>query len=210
MRPSVPGTEELLRAAGGGDEAAVQVLLAMHRDKLRKMVDIRLDPRLARRIDASDVVQEALADAGAKLPEYLRHRPLPFLSWLRRLTMERIARVYRQHVRAANRAVGREAIDPLPLPDESAVQLVDRLIDREANPSQALIREERRQRVAAALQELSPNDREVLILRHLEHLSFTEVAEALDLGLGAVKMRHLRALQRLRELLDDWTEDGRR
>jgi RNA polymerase sigma-70 factor (ECF subfamily) len=205
MRSSDPKTEELLRTAGAGDESAVRTLLSRYRARLRRMVAVRLDPRLSRRVDASDVVQEALADAGEKLPGFLRDRPLPFLPWLKRLALERVARTHRHHVRSSRRAVGREATGPPPRPEGSVEDLhpVDGLIDRGPDPGEAADREEQRRQVAAALQRLGPRDREVLALRYLDHLSFAEVAAALGLGLGAVKMRHLRALDRLRALLDE-------
>jgi RNA polymerase sigma-70 factor (ECF subfamily) len=91
------------------------------------MVAVRADPRLAARVDPSDVVQDALADAATTLGAYLRDRPLPFYPWLRRLTADRLAVRYRRHVRAANRAVGREE---RPLPGRSPLALAERLFAR--------------------------------------------------------------------------------
>jgi len=81
-----PETEELLRNASGGGPA-VDVLLERHRKRLRRMVTVRLDRRLAPLVAPSDVVQEALADASRKLNDFLRDRPLPFYPWLRRLAL---------------------------------------------------------------------------------------------------------------------------
>lgn len=86
-----PDTELLLASAAQGNTAACQALLARHRQRLRQVVALRLDRRLAARVDASDVVQEALAEAAQKLPEYLDRRPLPFYPWLRQLALERLA-----------------------------------------------------------------------------------------------------------------------
>src|SRR5262245_4052170 len=101
-------TDRLLAAAAAGDDAARGQLLARHRDRLVRAIARRLDRRLAARVDPSDVVQEALADADRKLPAYLRRRPLPFYPWLRRLALERLLRLYRRHVRAGKRSVTRE------------------------------------------------------------------------------------------------------
>jgi RNA polymerase sigma-70 factor (ECF subfamily) len=76
---------ELLQAAAKGDDDARQRLLARHRGRLRQMVAVYLDHRLAARVDPSDVVQEALAEAARGLAGYLRERPLPFYPWLRHL-----------------------------------------------------------------------------------------------------------------------------
>src|SRR5436190_20534745 len=135
MTTSPPDTDQLLERAGRGDPAALGQLLDRHRDRLRRMVAVRLDRRLAARVDPSDVVQESLAEAARRLPEYLRDRPLPFYPWLRRLAADRLAVLYRRHVRAANRAVGRE--EP-PLPDRSALKLADRLFSRHSDPRSRL------------------------------------------------------------------------
>src|SRR5205823_9047828 len=107
-----------------GDESAGHELLARHRDRLRRMVALRLDRRLAARLDPSDVVQEALADAARKLPAYLRDRPLPFYPWLRRLAWERLVKLHQRHVGAGRRSVTRE--EPPELPEGSALELAER------------------------------------------------------------------------------------
>ena len=203
-RRDEPDTDQLLDDASRGDAAARGRLLDRHRARLKRMVAVRLDRRLAARVDPSDLVQEALAEAAAKLDTFLRTRPLPFFPWLRRLAQERIADAHRHHLRAGRRSVTREA--PAGLPAESAWQLAERLLAVSSGPSADLQRQERRARVRAALERLPERDREVLVLRHLEQLSTAEAAEVLGCSNGAVKVRLLRALQRLRDLLDQ-TED---
>jgi RNA polymerase sigma-70 factor (ECF subfamily) len=198
-----PDTDELLDLAGRGDVPARHQLLVRHRARLTKMVAIRLDRRLAARVDPSDVVQETLADADRRLDDYLRDRPLPFYPWLRRLAGERLIDLHRRHVRARHRSVEREAPWALPLPDESVVALADRLAADGTSPSRHLLRQELRQRVRAALDQLAPHDREILVLRHLEQLSVAEAAAALGITERAAKARHMRALTRLRTLFDD-------
>ncbi|HTK78727.1 MAG TPA: RNA polymerase subunit sigma, partial [Gemmataceae bacterium] len=94
MTAQTSDSEELLRRAGGGDEPARQQLLARYRDRLRRMVAVHLDPRLAARLDPSDVVQDALLDAAGKLSHYLRTRPVPFYPWLRRLAWEHLVKLH--------------------------------------------------------------------------------------------------------------------
>jgi len=199
-----PDTEQLLAQAGRGDSAARQQLLAGYRDRLRRMVALRLDRRLAARVDPSDIVQESLADAHRHLSDYLRDPPLPFYAWLRQFAWERVAKQYDRHVRAQRRSVTRE--EPPPLPDESVAQLAHRLIASGTSPSRGVLREELRARVRTALESLKPLDREVLVLRYLEGLSNAEAATVLGIAENTAGMRHLRALERLRALLDD--EDG--
>src|SRR6516164_4096210 len=196
-------TDELVEQARGGDREARQQLLVRHRDRLRQMVALRMDRRLRARVDPSDVVQEALADAAQELSDYLRHRPLPFYPWLRQLAWDRIVELHRRHVKAGKRSVTREEPDVLQLPDESAAQLAGRLIDPGSSPSEQVVREEMHRRVQAALARLAPGDRQVLVLRHLEQLTTAEAAAVLGIGERAFKSRQLRALQRLRALLRD-------
>jgi RNA polymerase sigma-70 factor (ECF subfamily) len=172
------------------------------------MVAFRLDRRMAARVDPSDVVQEALADAARKLSAYLRDRPLPFYPWLRQIAWDRLVELHRRHILAQKRSVTREEGPSLPLTDESAVLLAERLLARGGNPVYELVREEVRQQVQAVLARLAPRDREVLVLRHLEQLSTREMAAVLGISEGAVKTRHLRALQRFRVLLSERKGEG--
>jgi RNA polymerase sigma-70 factor (ECF subfamily) len=192
-------TDRLLRDASRGDQAALRSLLERHRERLRRMVALRLDSRLSARIDASDVVQEALTVATQKLADYERERPLPFYPWLHRLTAERLAVVHRKH-RRGSRSVGREQHAPA-WRDDSAHLLVDHLVASDTTPGHDLLREERRQRVHEALECLTPPDREVLVMRYLEGLSFPEIAAILEIGESAAKMRHLRAIKSIRSVL---------
>jgi RNA polymerase sigma-70 factor (ECF subfamily) len=171
------------------------------------MVALRLDRRLAARIDPSDVVQEALLDAAKRLSGYLISRPLPFYPWLRQLAWEHLVRLQQRHL-ARKRSVLREEPQNFALSDESMLELADRLAAPSGSPGNRLIREEMHARVRQALAELPEADREVLLLRYLEQLSVDEIAAILGIREGAVKMRHRRALDRLsRFLANDIAED---
>jgi RNA polymerase sigma-70 factor (ECF subfamily) len=171
---------------------------------------LRLDRRLAARVDPSDVVQESLIDAAGKLSDYLRTRPMPFYPWLRSLALERLLTTYRWHIRTGKRSVRREERALPPLPDESALELAQRLCERGSSPSQRLAQSEARRQVRAALERLPERDRELLALRHLEQLSIREIAGVLGISEAAVKVRHVRALERLRDLLgEDPRENAR-
>ncbi len=207
MYTETPETEELIERAGRGDDPARQALLARHRARLRRMVAVRMDPVLAARVDPSDVVQEVLAEAHRTLDAYLRDRPLPFYPWLRRLAWERLAKLYRRHVRSRKRSLLREGAEEPGLSDQSALALAERLVAGGTSPSHHLLRDEMRDRVHVALAGLGDRDREVLALRFLEGLSTAETAVVLGLGEGAVKSRVMRALARFRNRLDDREED---
>jgi RNA polymerase sigma-70 factor (ECF subfamily) len=203
MGPHRPESEELIERAARGDDAARHQLLIRHRDRLKRMVAAHLDRRLAARVDPSDIVQEALFDAHRDLSDYLRRRPLPLYPWLRQLAWERLLKWHRAHVQVQKRSVGREEPRDLDLPEESAVQLAQRLIAAGTSPSRRLIRDELRQRVRAALESAPPRDRQILVMRHLEEMSAGEIAASLGITERAAKARHTRALERLRSLLGE-------
>jgi RNA polymerase sigma-70 factor (ECF subfamily) len=193
-------TEHLLDRAAAGDGSAREQLLQRHRRRLGHMLAVRFDPRLAARVDPSDVIQETLAEAAENLDHYLRERPLPFYPWLRQLAQRRLIDLYRRHVQARRRSVTRE-VGPPGLPEHSALALIDRLSGRTSSPSAGLRRQERRDLVRAALEALPETDREVLTLRILEGLSIRETAAVLEMSEAAVRSRQVRALDRLKGYL---------
>ncbi|MGP0062180.1 MAG: sigma-70 family RNA polymerase sigma factor [Isosphaeraceae bacterium] len=201
-----PDTEELIKRAGTGDQTARQQLLARHRGRLRQMVALRIDRRMAARVDPSDVVQEALADAAQSLSDYLKTRQLPFYPWLRQFAWERLLQLHRHHLQAQRRSVSREQLRIGDVADESAAILAERLANSGSSPSARLLAAELRDRVRAALETLEPRDREVLVLRYLEQLTSKEIAAVLGISEAAVKTRHRRALERLRRILDESAE----
>jgi len=195
-------TEELLDRAGAGDRLARQELLSRHRGRLRQMVALRIDRRMSARVDPSDVVQDALADAARNLSDYLNHRSIPFYPWLRQFAWERLIQLHRYHLQSKRRSVNREQLRIFDLPGDSEAILAVRLAQSESSPSDRLVQDELRERVQAALEGLQPRDREVLVLRYLEQLSTVEIASVLGIGEVAVKGRHRRALERLRSRLE--------
>ena len=194
-------TLELLDRAAVGDVAAGAELLARHRGRLRRMIAVHIDRRLTARFDPSDVVQEALFDAAQELPEYLRRRPIPFYSVATPYRLGKAGRPAPPPHRAQSRSVQREEPRAFQLPDESVLELADRLIARGGSPIANMVRQEERAEVRLALTKLGDRDRDILILRHLEQLSIAEIAGVLNIREGAVKTRLLRALVRFRELL---------
>src|SRR5581483_4179215 len=154
-----------------GDADARAELFRHFRARLVHIVALRMDARLRGRIDPSDVVQEALADAHLSLDDYLHDQPLPFFLWLRKLACNHLVDLYRQHIVAKKRSVLREEVPGPALSNESAVELADRLAASGPSPSSAVRKDEMRLRVLALLQELSEHDREILTLRYLEGLT---------------------------------------
>jgi RNA polymerase sigma-70 factor (ECF subfamily) len=200
--------EALIERASRHERAACQELLIRHRQRLRQMIAVRIDQRLAARLDPSDVVQEVFVEALGKMPDYLRERPLPFYPWLRQLAWERLAKLHERHIQAQKRSTTREARWDGALPDESALALVDRLVARGSSPSKQVLRHEIQGRVQAALARMTEQEREVLVMRYLEQLSNREIAAVLGITESGVKSRHLRALQRIRGLLSNYMAEG--
>jgi RNA polymerase sigma-70 factor (ECF subfamily) len=202
MRAGDSDTEELLKRASQGEADARSKLLERHCQRLRRMIALRLDRRVAPRVDPSDVLQETLTEAVEEMSDYLRRRPLPFYPWLRQIAWQRIVDIHRRHLHARKRSVLREA--DLVVSDASAFELASRFFRRSASsPSARIRRREMSDRVRQALVQLSEKNREVLMLRYLEQLSPGEIAAVLDLSEAAVSMRHARALQQLRTILGD-------
>lgn len=201
MWPNSEQTDQLLARARQGDERAIADLLANHREALRRMVGLRLDPMLARRVDASDIVQDVLIEANRRLPEYLDQPRMPFHLWLRHLARDQMIDAHRRHRQAKRRSLDREQ-SLLPAgADDSAVDLLGQLLDHEQTPASAALRQELQARLERAIDQLNPDDREIILMRHHEQMSNQDVAQTLDLTEAAASMRYLRALRRLRKVL---------
>ena len=197
-------TDRLLGLAMAGESRAIQTLFDHHRSRLKRLIQLRMDRRIATRIDPSDVVQEALLTAFGRINEYVRDRPIAFYPWLRRIALERLLDLRRRHVTSSRRTVDRELGQHA---DDSQRQLVEHFANSETGPLQKLARRELHDRVKNALQQLSPSDREILVLRMLEQMSVREASDVLEISEDAVKQRQLRALRRLRRLLDGGSGD---
>jgi RNA polymerase sigma-70 factor (ECF subfamily) len=191
-----------LRRLAAGDQQALADLFARYRERLRRMVKLRLDRRLQGRIDASDVLQEAFIDVARRAPEYAANPTMPFFLWLRLLTGQRLLMVHRQHFGTKMRDVGQEvSLYRGALPQASSVSLAAQLLGRMTSPSLAAVRAEMQLKLQEALNSMDPIDREVLTLRHFEELSNTETAAVLGLQKAAASNRYIRALKRLKEVL---------
>ncbi len=204
MWPEAEKTNELLEAARQGDREAINRLLERHRAALRRLVQMRLDPKIQRRVDVSDVVQDTLLDANRRLAEYLANPAMPFHLWLRNIARDRIIDSHRRHRVSGKRSVDREQRLAVPAAnDRSTMELAAQICDRERTPAAEATMRELARRFHDALEQLDDSDREVLVMRHFEQLSNQEVSQALGLSQPAASMRYLRAMRRLRELLGD-------
>jgi RNA polymerase sigma-70 factor, ECF subfamily len=192
----------LVERAARGDQQVWGELLDQHRDRLRRMVTLRLDRRVQGRVDASDVIQDAYLDASNRLADYVKNPEMPFFLWLRYLVGQRILDQHRRHLGAQARDAGREvSLYHGAMPETTTAALAAHLLGRMTTPSQAAIRAERKIRLQEALNSMDLLDREVLVLRHYEQLSNGEAALVLGLDKSAASKRYARALIRLKDVL---------
>jgi len=194
--------QDQLRRLAAGDQQALAELFARYRDRLRRMVKLRLDRRLQGRVDASDVLQDAYLDVAQRAAEYAASPTMPVFLWLRFLTGQRLLMVHRRHLGAKMRDAGQEvSLYRGALPQASSVSLAAQLLGRMTSPSLAAVRAEMQLKLQEALNGMDPIDREVLTLRHFEELSNAETAAVLGLQKAAASNRYIRALKRLKDVL---------
>jgi RNA polymerase sigma-70 factor (ECF subfamily) len=197
-----PSEHEFIRRAGEGDPTGLEGLLQRYRPRLRRMIKLRLDRRLQGRVDPSDVIQEAYLEVSRGLADYLRNPSMPFFLWLRLVTGQKLALAHRRHLGVQARDAGREvSLHRGALPAATSAALAARLIGKQTSPSQAAARAELKIRLQEALNSMDELDREVLALRHFEHLTNSEASRVLGISETAACNRYVRALERLKKIL---------
>jgi RNA polymerase sigma-70 factor (ECF subfamily) len=194
--------DALLARAKAGDANALADLFTGYRERLKRMVALRLDRRLTGRVDPSDVIQEAFLEVHKRFKEYARDASVPFFLWLRLVTGQKLTDCHRHHLGAKMRDAGQEvSLYRGAMPQASSLSLAAQLLGKLTSASQAAIRAEHKLHVQEALNSMEPLDREVLVLRHFEHLTNDETALVLGLRKSAASQRYIRALKRLKEIL---------
>jgi RNA polymerase sigma-70 factor, ECF subfamily len=203
MTPPPSETSRLLAEAARGDQQAWGQLLQRYRDRLRRMIALRLDVRLQGRVDPSDVIQDGYLAASRRFADYAKDpAAMPFFLWLRFLVGQELQEQHRRHLGAQARDAGREVSRYRgAMPETTTAALAAQLMGKITSPSQAAVRAERKIRLQEALNSLDPIDREILVLRHYEQLSNGEAALVLGLDKSAASKRYARALVRLKEIL---------
>lgn len=187
--------------SGSKGQEAFNSILMKYRERLLKIVLLRMGARLQGRVDASDVIQDTYAEASRTLDRYLEKPDIPVFLWLRLLAGEKLIQVNRFHFETQKRSVKREIHSNREMPQASSVSMASQLVGAATSPSEAAIRNENKRLLESALDKMNRLDREVLVLRHFEHLSCREAAIVLKLGYEAVKKRYIRALVKLERIL---------
>jgi RNA polymerase sigma-70 factor (ECF subfamily) len=192
-------TLALLEAIEAGDPQGLERLLARFQPELLEFISHRIDPRVRARFNPSDVVQEAQLEVTRRIDDYLRRKPMPFHLWIRKTAYQRLLNLQRDHRRRAKRSVDREIV----LPATSASRLVFPLLGKEPSPSARMAAKEEAERIGQAVARLPENDREILLMRHVEDLPYEEIACLLDIEPTTARKRYGRALIRLQRVLND-------
>jgi len=183
---------------GEVDGRAFGELLAEFRPGLRRMVTIRLDPGLSPRIDASDVIQETYVEVARRIEAYRASAEMPFFLWVRQIAHQKLIDLHRKHLGASKRDVRREG----GVPDlSSSISLAHALTSNGSSPSRIAVRAEQAQQLRDALEGMREIDREILLLRHFEGLTIEHCSQLMGISISATKMRQLRALEHLGEIL---------
>jgi RNA polymerase sigma-70 factor (ECF subfamily) len=200
---STDENDELLRSAALGDAESWESLMQRSRERLRRMIAFRLDQRLQGRVDPSDVLQDAYLEAWQNLNPYLRKPEIPFFLWLRGIAGNKLRELHRHHLGTRMRDPRREvSLYDGALPETTTAALAAQLLGSMTRASEAAVRGELKLRLQEALNTMDPLDREVLALRHFEQLSPAETAQVLGIKEKAAAMRYVRALRRLRQVLN--------
>jgi RNA polymerase sigma-70 factor (ECF subfamily) len=192
----------LVDRARNGDESALSHLFRHFQPRLVRMVELRLDSTLRRRLDPTDVVQESWVEIVRRFPEWAAQSQVPFHVWLRLMTAQSLAQAQRRNLGAHMRDAQREVPVLESRVSVSAVNAADAFVATATSPTLAARREELRERVLGALEELDEIDREIVSLRHFEGLSNDEAAAELAITPDAASKRFLRALVRLKPALE--------
>lgn len=186
-----------------GDPQALAKLFSLHRERLKRIVQLRMDRRLQGRTDPSDVIQEVYIDAHQRVRHYLEKPQMPFFLWLREVAMQRLVDVHRRHLEAQMRDARREvSINRDDFSVITSASMAEQLVGHLTSPSQRVARAELIEHVEAALEGMSPIDREILALRHFEELTNNDIAQVLGITKAAASNRYVRALARLRTALE--------
>lgn len=187
-----------------GEVAALGELFGRHHDRLARMVRFRLDQRLRSRLDSEDLLQEAYLDAARRIGHYSKVPDMSPFVWLRQIVKQTMIDFHRRHLQAQRRDADREIVGLGGFPVGTSVSLAGQLLGRWTSPSQKAIRSETARQLEQAIEGMDPIDQEILALRHFEELTNGEVAEVLEIQEKAASIRYVRALRRLKEVLNQF------
>lgn len=190
-------TAAMLERVAAGSTAALERLLELHREYLKRIIRMHMEPALTARVDASDIVQETQLVIAKRIDDFLKRRPTSFRIWIRRKALEQIVDQRRRHVGAEKRSVLKEQN----LSGVSSMAIARNLLSE--TPSKILRQTELVEQIRGLIEQMSQNHREVLTLRHVEGMSNNEIADILEISPNTARQRYGRALRRFHQLLEE-------
>ena len=190
---------KILRQLQRGGEAALTDFFMSQRSNLRQFIQSRLNPRLAARIDGSDIVQEAFMLAQQRLTSYLANPRMPVIIRLKWICVDVLSGHCRRHIETQKRTIDRESIS---LSIQASDLVSDELIDYMPHPASDVANREYQERILSIIDMMKPEDRSILLLKHRKDVTLREAAMELEITYEAAKKRYLRALERLGVLVE--------
>ncbi len=185
-----------------GGQKALADLLAIHQEKLERIISFRIAPFLRSRVDPADVLQDAYFEISRRINEFIDGSPVSFFVWIRQKTLQTLIDIHRKHTREKRDAHRETPLASAPYGHTTSISIARFLMDDITSPSQAAVREEEIQQLQSALESMNETDREVIAMRHFEHLNNQQVAEVLNISPTAASNRYVRAAAKLSEILN--------
>lgn len=182
---------------------SLEEMFEKFRPRLRALIEMRIDRRIRARLDPSDVIQEAFADAVRRYQSYRPEGGMSPYLWLRFLTLQQLLIAHRKHLSVKARTATLESpLDVIQAMSVEADSVVESLLGAGSSPSEKAVRNEELQQLAVSIEQMDSVDREILVLRHFEQLEFSEISTILDMSYDAVSSRYRRSLRKLGAVLN--------
>lgn len=204
---TLPEQAEIVAALRSEGDQALATYFEAVKPRLKQIVKFRLDQRLSGRVSDSDVIQETYVRAAKRIGSFLEKDDMPFFVWLRLEVSQKLQEIHRYHFGAEKRDARKEAnLQQNNHTGQTSIALAAHLVAQMTSPSRVVERAEQYSYLQNALEEMNELDREVIALRHFEELSNIETAKILNIETAAASKRYIRALKRLKEIMESAKE----
>lgn len=188
-------------ANSSASQNCLSELFSNSHNRLERMIEFRLDPRLRNRIDPSDILQDAFLEAQRRVKDLADFSPLTHYVWIRQITLQVLIDAHRAHFRQKRNIAQEIRLDQGSSRNGTSLLMAHKIVGQISTPSRLVSKEEELERLRSALDSMEKVDQEVLALRHFEQLSNLEVAEILGISVTAASNRYVRAMSRLAQII---------
>ena len=204
---SIGVKSELTTQMRQGSKDALATIFASYRERLRRIIQFRIDCRITARVSDSDILQDTYIAAAKRLPHFSQQTEMSAFLWLRLLVKQQLVDIHRQHLKAEKRDARKEmGLEPYQASAQTSMALAVQLAGSITAASEVVARAETIAFLESSLNEMDETDREVIALRHFEELTNIETACVLKLQPSAASKRYLRAMSRLSKLMSEFEE----